>query len=91
MIKTKSLMEYSLLIKTYDNRPIWMQNLGIYSIILNDEILERNYKRLGYKRKFGSYVCNPYDPKLEEIESVFTKNLEELLTKDKQGESKNDR
>jgi hypothetical protein len=57
-----NLYEYSLLRLKYDNRPSWAQFLGIYSILLNNKIVESEYPRLFYKRKLGSHVIHQYLP-----------------------------
>jgi hypothetical protein len=75
--------DYALLRLTKENRPQWVINLGIHSILINGEEIKREFPRLKYKRKFGSYTVIPYMPKnmIEEITSNYKKYFEELLNK----------
>lgn len=75
-----NLYEYSLLRLKYDNRPSWAQFLGIYSILLNNEIVESEYPRLFYKRKLGSHVIHQYLPeKIRAQEESKFKEIYKIL------------
>lgn len=75
-----NLYEYSLLRLKYDNRPSWAQFLGVYSILLNNEIVESKYPRLFYKRKLGSHVIHQYLPeKIRAREEIKFETLYKLL------------
>jgi endo-1,4-beta-mannosidase len=78
-----NVYEYSLLRLKYDNRPSWAQFLGIYSILLNNEIVESEYPRLFYKRKLGSHVIHQYLPEKIRVkeESKFSNLYKDLCKK----------
>lgn len=78
-MKIADLLEYSLLRNERDNRPNWVKQLGIYSILINDMYIRCDYKRLQYKRKLGSFICSEYDKNKEKIIKRFEADLKELI------------
>lgn len=75
--------DYSLLRSSRDSRPQWMISIGLHSAEINGKLVEREYPRLSYKRKFGSYVCNPYmeEDKKSIMQRRFDERLKQLLNK----------
>ena len=51
-----NIYEYSHLRLRKDPRPNWARNLGLHSLLLNNDLIEY-LPRLKYKRKLGSHIA----------------------------------
>lgn len=72
--------DYALLRGKKERMPSWSSVIGLHKVIINEEMLERMYPRLGYKKKLGSFFAHPYSDKKEEQVSRFTSYLKEMLS-----------
>jgi hypothetical protein len=76
-----SLIEYSLLRNSFDQRPKWAIDIGLYEFSLNGNSIKRAFPRLHFKRKLGSHVANPKADSsyIKEQESKYQSYFHKLI------------